>query len=115
MPLTHDMGIIGFHLVPLVQNITQYLLPPELFMRQPQLWLQVASEVRATLLASPNFGYAHYLRFFDAATAAPLDLSSVRLIFNGAEPIAAELCERFTETMSSYGLRRGDVSSLRPG
>lgn len=40
MPLTHDMGLIGFHLVPLVAGIHQYLLPTELFIRKPILWMK---------------------------------------------------------------------------
>ena len=35
-----------------------------------------------------------------------LDLSPVRLIFNGAEPISVELCEEFLARLSSVGLKR---------
>jgi acyl-CoA synthetase (AMP-forming)/AMP-acid ligase II len=58
MPLTHDMGIIGFHLSPLVLNTDVYLMSPELFVRRPNLWLDKISEKRATVSASPNFGYS---------------------------------------------------------
>ena len=34
----------------------------ELFVRRPVLWLQLAAEVQATILCSPNFGYRHYLK-----------------------------------------------------
>ena len=37
MPLTHDMGLIGFHLNMLSCNMMQYLMPTELFIRRPLL------------------------------------------------------------------------------
>ncbi len=104
MPLTHDMGLIGFHLTPLVLGATHYILATELFVRRPTSWLSLASEKGATLLCSPNFGYKHYLRAFKPEHAGELDLRAVRLIFNGAEPISAALAQEFTATLSHYGL-----------
>ncbi|MFZ1906962.1 MAG: non-ribosomal peptide synthetase [Steroidobacteraceae bacterium] len=95
MPLTHDMGLIGFHLVMFANRIHAHLMPTELFVRRPLLWLQLAARVHATILCSPNFGYKHYLKVLGDRNVEALDLSAVRLIFNGAEPISAELCEEF--------------------
>jgi acyl-CoA synthetase (AMP-forming)/AMP-acid ligase II/acyl carrier protein len=95
MPLTHDMGLIGFHLIMFANRIHAHLMPTELFVRRPLLWLELAARVRATILCSPNFGYKHYLKVLGDRTVESLDLSAVRLIFNGAEPISAELCEEF--------------------
>ncbi len=102
MPLTHDMGIIGFLLAPLVGNAPIYLMPTELFVRRPMLWLQKVTEKRVTITSSPNFGYTHLLRRFKAKPGE-LDLSSVRLIFNGAEPVSAEICRNFANTLSPFG------------
>ncbi|MDM8546881.1 non-ribosomal peptide synthetase [Candidatus Venteria ishoeyi] len=104
MPLTHDMGIIGFHLTPLVCSCQQYLIPTELFVRRPMLWLLKASEHGGTLLSSPNFGYKHTLQRYKPEQSQALDLSSVRLIFNGAEPISVELCKAFMQAFSQHGL-----------
>lgn len=104
MPLTHDMGLIGFHLTPVVAGIDHQLMPTEVFVRRPGLWMEKASTHRISLLCSPNFGYQHYLKSFSTSKAEGLDLSCVRLIFNGAEPISAEICERFMETLAPYGL-----------
>jgi acyl-CoA synthetase (AMP-forming)/AMP-acid ligase II len=62
MPLTHDMGLIGFHLIMFANRVHTHLMPTELFIRRPLLWLAFASRVRATILCSPNFGYKHYLK-----------------------------------------------------
>ena len=104
MPLTHDMGIIGFHLTPLFVNIDQYIMPTELFVRRPNLWLEKVSEKKTTIIASPNFGYKHVLKRFKPENQQGLDLSPVRLIFNGAEPISADLCREFNTVMKPFGL-----------
>lgn len=101
MPLTHDMGMIGFHLVPLVNQLEQIIIPTDLFVRRPSIWLQAASEHGATILSSPNFGYRHAM-----ARSLPqdLDLSRVRLIFNGAEPISGDVVRRFMEACRPLSL-----------
>src|SRR5512139_1084374 len=106
MPLTHDMGLIGFHLVMFAARVNAHLMPTELFVRRPLLWLTIASDIRATILCSPNFGYRHYLKVLDDRSPGSLDLSPVRLIFNGAEPISVELCEEFLARLSGLGLKR---------
>ena len=100
MPLTHDMGLIGFHLTPLCENVDHWLMPTSLFVRRPGLWLAKVSEHRVTVTCSPNFGYMHYLRTHDPERVATLDLSRVRVIFNGAEPIAADLCRDFVAALA---------------
>ncbi|MBO9600630.1 MAG: AMP-binding protein, partial [Cohnella sp.] len=104
MPLTHDMGLIGFHLAPMFAGMDQYLMQPSQFMLDPMLWLAKASEHRITSIASPNFGYKHFLSCFKPAEAEGWDLGCVRLIFNGAEPISAEWAERFVRELAPYGL-----------
>ncbi len=104
MPLSHDMGLIGFHLNMLACGATQAIMRTELFARRPLLWLEQASRMRATVLCSPNFGYQHYLKQYELKARQQLDLSSVRLIFNGAEPISVELCRRFMRAMAAHGL-----------
>lgn len=105
MPLTHDMGLIGFHLTPLIACAQHYIIPTEVFIRRPQLWLQKASDKKANVLCSPNFGYKHFLKAFDPRKAR-FDLAHVRTLFNGAEPISVGLCEEFLRTTAQFGLRR---------
>jgi acyl-CoA synthetase (AMP-forming)/AMP-acid ligase II/acyl carrier protein len=109
MPLTHDMGLIGFHLVMFANRVHTHLMPTELFVRRPLLWLSFASRVRATILCSPNFGYKHYLKVLGERAPEGLDLSAVRLIFNGAEPISVELCEEFLTRLAPARLARNSM------
>jgi acyl-CoA synthetase (AMP-forming)/AMP-acid ligase II/acyl carrier protein len=109
MPLTHDMGLIGFHLMMFASRIHAHLMPTELFIRRPLLWLTFAARVRASILCSPNFGYKHYLKVLGERAPEGLDLSAVRLIFNGAEPISVELCEEFLGRLEPAGLPRNSM------
>lgn len=46
MPLTHDMGLIACHLVPILSGINQYLMPTELFIRRPILWMKKLTNIK---------------------------------------------------------------------
>jgi len=105
MPLTHDFGLIGFYLTMFVNLIHVHLMPTDLFVRRPVLWIQFASRVCASLLASPNFGYRHLLKALHTQPVEALDLSAVRLIYNGAEPISPALCREFLRYFRSAKLQ----------
>ena len=109
MPLTHDLGMIGYHLTPVVLNIDHTIMETNVFVRRPLLWLIAASEQQATILCSPNFGYKHFLKVYETKGIEQIDLSHVRLVINGAEPISAELCNRFLSAMASYGLKANSM------
>lgn len=106
MPLTHDMGLIGFHLTLVCNAFDHFLMATDVFARRPLLWLNKAAEKQATLLCSPNFGYRHTLRAIGASRPPDIDLSAVRLIYNGAEPISAPLAREFLDTLAPTGLSR---------
>ena len=111
-PLTHDMGLIGWHLIPLALGAQQCLMPTRLFVQRPSLWLAKTAAHRASVLCANNFGIKHFLKLLRPEAAAGWDLSCVRLLFNAAEPISADLCRDFQDRMEPFGLRR---SAMFPG
>ncbi len=62
-------------------------------------------------MCSPNFGYDHYLKSFAKGGEQPLDLSAVRVIFNGGEPISRQVCDDFSAKLGAYGLPN---TAIRP-
>jgi acyl-CoA synthetase (AMP-forming)/AMP-acid ligase II/aryl carrier-like protein len=106
MPLTHDMGLIGMHIMMFAHRMQLNLMPTELFIRRPLLWMTFASREGVTVTSSPNFGYRHYLKVLGDRTVDELDLSSVRAIYNGAEPISVELANEFMDRMAPGKLKR---------
>ncbi len=109
MPLTHDMGMIGSHMLPLVADINQYIMPTALFIRRPTIWMKKACEHKVNILSSPNFGFKYLLSFYKPDIAKEWDLSHIKIIYNGAEPISTELCHEFLEKMSIHGLKRTSI------
>lgn len=106
MPLSHDMGLVGFHLGPLFSASHQVLMPTSAFARAPLMWLEEVTRTGATILSSPNFGYRHVLKAADRKGIPDgVDLSKVRLVLNGAEPISVELAEEFMARLAPHGLR----------
>jgi acyl transferase domain-containing protein/acyl-CoA synthetase (AMP-forming)/AMP-acid ligase II len=104
MPLTHDLGLIFYHLLPLFNNAPHFIMPTTLFILKPSLWMSKASSHKASFLGSPNFGYRHFLNHFDAEALANCRLDHVECILNTAEPISARLCREFSAKLSGYGL-----------
>jgi len=106
VPMTHDMGIIALHMVSLVADWDQFLMPTRWFALNPSVWLRKVSEHRITYTGSPSFGCKHTLRFFKPGKNEDLDLSWLRLILTGAEPISAEVCHEFYRTLAPFGLKK---------
>lgn len=113
IPLTHDMGMIAFHLTSLLTNCDQLIMPTNLFIRRPLLWMEKTNEHRASKLCSPNFGYQYFLLALNRKKENEIDwdLSSVETIINGAEPISAKICSDFTSALSKYKMHKHCISA----
>lgn len=105
LPLYHDMGLIGAWLGSLYFGCRLILMPPTAYLARPVRWLQAIHEHRGTLTAAPNFGYELAARHVTDNELKSLDLSSLRVTFNGAEPVFPETLERFQRRFSLCGLR----------
>ncbi|WGF86413.1 fatty acyl-AMP ligase [Marinivivus vitaminiproducens] len=105
LPLYHDMGLVGFMLVPLFSQLTVDFLPTREFARRPRVWLQMISRNRGTLAFSPSFGFDLCVRGVPAEVAAELDLSSWRAAGIGGDMIQAPILERFADTFGPRGFR----------
>ncbi|MFB7369836.1 amino acid adenylation domain-containing protein [Streptomyces sp. NPDC056222] len=104
MPYFHDMGLIGTHLVPLSAGIKQVRLEPLTFAKRPARWLEAAARHRATLLSAANFALALVERRVPDDALARLDLTRVRMVLVGAEPISPTVWRAFLRRMRRTGL-----------
>ncbi|MCK4258244.1 MAG: non-ribosomal peptide synthetase [Halanaerobiales bacterium] len=109
LPLTHDMGMFGCHLVPVVTGFSHCIMPTQLFIRKPTLWMKKINDHKITFTCSPNFGYHFFLRYFKPEDCVDWNLSNVRIIINGAEPISYKLMERFLNTMRKFDLKESTM------
>ncbi len=105
LPLYHDMGLIGCLLSAAYYPGDLVLLPPELFLARPALWLRALSRHRAMVSPAPNFAYGLVLKRVKDAELAGLDLSCWTYALNGAEPVSAEVMDRFRARLEPYGFK----------
>lgn len=111
MPYFHDMGLIGTHLAPLAARAKQVKIGPLSFAKRPRMWFEVAARHRGTVLSAANFALALTVRRVPDEVVAQLDLSRVRLMLVGAEPIAPAVWRDFARKMRPAGL---DPSAAQP-
>ncbi len=106
LPLYHDMGLIGAWLGSLYFGCLLVIMPPTAFLTRPARWLRAIHQYGGTLTASPNFGYELCAQRLTDQDLTGLDLSSLRIAFNGAEPVYPDTLERFSQRFAPYGFRR---------
>lgn len=103
LPLYHDMGLIGAWLGCLYFGAATAIMPPLSFLANPARWLWSIHRHRATLSAAPNFAFELCLKNVRDEDIRGLDLSSLRMVVNGAEPVSPSTIARFTERFGAFG------------
>jgi acyl-CoA synthetase (AMP-forming)/AMP-acid ligase II len=105
LPLYHDMGLIGCLLEAAYWPADLVLIPPELFLARPALWLRAISRYNGAISPGPNFAYGLCLKRIRDDDMKGVDLSEWKYALNGAEPISPTLQERFIERFSKWGFQ----------
>ncbi len=109
LPLYHDMGLVGGLLSCLAHGCDLLLSTPETFLFDASGWWEHLARERVMGSVVPNFAIDYSLRMM--AHAAPediaeLDLSAVRSIYLGSEPINIPNLEALLDLLAPAGLRR---------
>ena len=110
LPLYHDMGLIGAWLGCCYFGARLYVMSPISFLVRPATWLWTMHKYRATFSGGPNFAFELCASRIDEADLAGLDLSALRFVVDGAEPISPPTLRRFQERFTRYGMGAGVVS-----
>ncbi|WP_159843000.1 fatty acyl-AMP ligase [Nocardia sp. CY41] len=104
LPLFHDMGMVGFLSVPMQFGAEVVCVTPLDFLTRPLLWAELISKYRGTVTAAPNFAYSLLARRLRQADDGAFDLSSVRYMWNGAEPVDPDTMDALAEAGKRFGL-----------
>ena len=105
LPLYHDMGLVGFMLVPvLAQRSIDYFATRD-FARRPLQWLSLISRNRGTLSFSPSFGYDLCTRRSSDRVPDAIDLSCWRVAGIGGDMVQPAVLHRFSEIFKPIGFR----------
>jgi fatty-acyl-CoA synthase len=105
LPFFHDMGLVGFLLVPLTSQISTDYLAPDEFARRPLIWPTLISRNGGTISYSPSFGYDLCARRAMTAELEQLDLSRWRVAGIGGDVIRPGILSRFAEVFGRCGFR----------
>ncbi|HEX2283352.1 MAG TPA: long-chain-fatty-acid--AMP ligase FadD32 [Mycobacterium sp.] len=109
LPFFHDMGLITVLLSPMIgHNVT--FMTPAAFVRRPGRWIRELArkegDTGGTISVAPNFAFDHAAaRGVPKDGEPPMDLSNVKCILNGSEPISAATVRRFNEAFGPYGFQ----------
>ena len=110
LPLNHDMGLVGQFLTPLFRGGTTVMLNPTDFVRHPLRWLTLLSRYRAQHTAAPTFALNLCCLRVTPDQARDLDLSALRVLLVGAEPVDAAVLRAFAERFAAAGLPSGAMT-----
>ncbi len=105
LPAFHDLGLIFGLLQPLYSGCGSVQMAPNTFLQKPLLWLQAMSQFRGTHSAAPSFAYDLCSRRIAPQDRAGLDLSSMVMTMNAAEPINPAVMDQFVNEFAPYGFR----------
>ena len=105
VPHYHDMGLVGQFLQPLYLGCRYVFTSPIAFIKRPVLWLELITRYRGTITVAPNFGYELALRRVTDKQLDGLDLASLTVVKNGAEPVRAATLEALAERFGPVGFR----------
>ncbi len=103
LPLYHDMGLIGFVVSPLVAHVPVVFIPTLSFVKRPHIWLDVVNDYRGTITFAPNFAFGLATKRANEKRLAQLDLSCLRVLGCGAEPINPTTMRAFVDTFAAAG------------
>lgn len=109
LPFFHDMGLITALLSPMIGHYFTFMTPAA-FVRRPIRWMREISrqpgDTGGTISVAPNFAFDHAAaRGVPKDGEEPLDLSNVKAILNGSEPISAATVHRFNEAFRPFGFQ----------
>ena len=103
LPLYHDMGLIACFFLPLLLKVPTVAMSPFDWVARPRMWLEAATEHRATLAWLPNFAYAFMAASVSDDDLDGLDLSSLRGVVNCSEPLMASSQDAFAGRFAACG------------
>jgi acyl-CoA synthetase (AMP-forming)/AMP-acid ligase II/thioester reductase-like protein/acyl carrier protein len=105
LPHHHDLGLVAHLLHSLYSGSHCVLLAPTTFISQPIQWLRAITKYRAEYTGAPNFAYQLCIDKIQSSDKQTLDLSSLRMAINGAEPINPQAILDFSQTFADNGFK----------
>jgi len=109
LPQFHDMGLIGAMLQPLAVGGCYIFMSPLHFIQSPLRWLRLLGKYKAVATAAPNFALEHCVKAAKAGSIEDIDLTALKTVFCGAEPVAQKTLSEFNGIFSACNLHPDTV------
>lgn len=111
-PLYHDLGLFSGIVLPLTTGIPLVLMSPFKWVHNPKALLEAIQKHGGTHCIFPNFGLNHTLRSVKDQNLKELDLSTLRFVGIGGEPIHYDSIKDFFDFFKAFGL---GATAIKPG
>ncbi|XBQ15929.1 MAG: AMP-binding protein [Oceanicaulis sp.] len=112
MPLYHDMGLVGGLITPVCGGFRCLQWSAAQFVRRPERWMDLSERHGVTTTGGPPFALERAIMAARSArgeAGSPDGLSGLKRVYCGAQPVPADLLDRFAATFAPRGLRRDAV------
>lgn len=106
LPPYHDMGLMGTIILAVHGAWPLVMLSPVHFVQQPYRWLKALSDYGVTISVAPNFALDMCVETVTDEELQTLDLSPLRQLYCGAEPVLRSTLDRFHERFAPAGYRK---------
>lgn len=103
MPIEHTIGMNFFVFLPMLYKSKIVYFDAMEFIQNPKSWFDYIELHKASITAGPNFSYRFVTNILDDTDN--WDLSTLRIIFNGGEPISKQVMEAFKSKTKKYKLK----------
>ncbi|MEU5642197.1 SDR family NAD(P)-dependent oxidoreductase [Streptomyces milbemycinicus] len=103
--MDHVMGSVMAHTRDVFLCCAQVNVTPDMFAARPLNWLDWIDRYRVTNISAPNFAFALVNRHADEIAEGRWDLSSLRVVYNGGEPVVSGTAHTFLTLLARHGLR----------
>jgi fatty-acyl-CoA synthase len=110
LPLSHDMGLIASFILPLTSGFPTVILSPRAWISKPSRLFGLVHKYKGTISLMPNFAFSYCAKSVTDKQMEGLDLSSWRLVINGAEMVRSENLVSFSKRFGPYGLPQTALS-----
>jgi acyl-CoA synthetase (AMP-forming)/AMP-acid ligase II len=111
LPMYHDMGLFGGLLTVLQVGARGIYMDPSLFIRSPLFWLRSLERHRATIVTTPPSALLTCMELIERRGSGGLNLSSLRQIICGSEPVSRSVVDAFDRVLVPLGVH---PAALKP-
>lgn len=111
LPFYHNIGLLSVILRNFYNHTHFYIMKPEAFLKEPMSWFENCTKYKVQFTAGPNSAFALCANYITDDVAEKMDLSNLRYVLNGSEPVNYKTLQAFAYKFRLTGL---DISCFCP-